>query len=126
MVKNRFRVRSENHKDRREKFGLDGERNRLFKYGRVILVKTKDESPADGNSKSMERLDDFTVLRRIILRFLGRHQVLLGKRFEADEETDTPALGQQFHVSTFLNPDKEAWPNHFFLRGTSALSSSFE
>lgn len=102
MVKGGFRVGSENHKDRGEEFGLYGERDRLLKYGRIILIKSKDERSTDGNPKSMKGLNDFPVLRRIILKFLGGHQVPLRKRLEADEETDASALRQQFHIFDLL------------------------
>jgi hypothetical protein len=98
VVKVRLWIRSENHEDRREEFGLNGERDRLFEYGRIILIKSKDESPADRDSKSMERLNDISVLRWIILKFFGGHQVFLRKRFETDEKAGAPTLGQRFHI----------------------------
>ena len=102
MVKVRLRIGSENHEDRREEFGLNGESGRLLEYGGIVLIKPKDESPTDRNSKSMERLDDFPVFGWIILKFLGSHQIFLRKRFETDKETDATTFDQRFHVFYLL------------------------
>jgi len=102
MVKGCSRVGSENHKDRCEELGLDGERDRLFKYGGIVLVKSKDERPADGNAESMEGTDDFAIFCRIVLIFLRPDQVLFGERFKPDEQGVTPAFCEQFHIFDVL------------------------
>ena len=79
MVKSRFGIGREECKDGREKFGLDGEGHGLFKDRRVILIKSENERPADGNAMMMENIDDFPILRGIVLKFSGSPQVYLGK-----------------------------------------------
>ena len=53
---------------------------------------------------AVQGINDFPVLRGIVLELFGRHQVFFGKRFKSDEETVTPTFGQQFHILDRLQP----------------------
>ena len=52
---------------------------KLFKYGGIILIESKDERPADGNAGSVEGMDDFAIFCRIVLIFLRPDQVRFGE-----------------------------------------------
>ena len=102
MIKGGLRIRRENHKDRREEFRPDGERDRLFKYGRIVLIKSKDERSTDCNAVSVEGINDVPVLRRIVLKFFGFCQGFFGKGLKANEKAVAPALSEQFYIFDVL------------------------
>ena len=117
MVKSRFGIGCQECKDGREELGLDGEGHGLFKDRRVILIKSKDERPTDGNAKVMEGLNDFTILRRVVLKFSGSPQVYFRKRFKTDKKAFASALGQQFHIFDLLQSGLRGLSKPFLLKG---------
>ena len=105
------------------------------------MAKATVSSKTEGSSSSKPKMkepqmvmpnrwrvsDDLPILGRIVLIFMGLDQVRFGERFKADQKADSIRfLPSNSTFSTFFNPDREAWPIHFFLRGIKALSRSLE